>query len=377
MGLAARINQGARLGGRGASRYSPVGVHVRAGRVYAVQYQSESARTRLFRVGSEAIPADESTASPLADALFRLFAHHGFEGRRVVSALMPADVEVRPLRLPQGVAPDDSPAFAQVLLAEARSCLLYDPREAVLDYLPLPHSSEERDERRAVLLVASRRERVNRHLDAFRAAGLRCQYLEIAPCAVARVYRDTESLYAIIELEEDQTVISIARGPLVSFSRIIKFGMKQIIAVLERELGAPGALVRRLLRLYGFTEGDHPPLDLDLVSGTGQVNSAAIAGKLFEICSRDLEQCVREVQRTFDYFALLPGGARVEQAVLTGDGVPANFTRLLEARLRLPCSLGNARAPQEVTPGERNGHNGPKVDGPEWVVAAGLAQRKD
>lgn len=315
---------------------------MRSGHIHAVQFRRDSKRNASVVAASEPVVSRAGGEDAFVSALRRLTENGDFEGNRVVSALPANEVEIRPLRLPKGVSPG-SANFGQALLNEARSCLLYDPAEAVLDYLPFAGEGLDADQRQMVLLIASRRERVNRFLAIFKEAGLHCEHLEVAGCAAARVLKGQQGCYAIVDLDQLQTVISVAEGSRMLFSRIVKLGYGEWIQRVANALEVSPLAAQELLQDIGVAQTAFKSIDLDLVEDSGLLASEIVPAVLHEVCGRSIEQLAREIRRTTDYFALLPGGGRVEHVYLLGDLFPNNIAHSLQERLQVPVSIG---APQ-------------------------------
>lgn len=346
----------------------PIGVHVRGNAVHALQFNRVNGALRIRARASEPLVRGYAEPGELLDALRRLLSDHPFLGRRVIASLPAPEVEVRPLRLPEGVIPG-TPGFEEVFLVEAKASLLYDLREAVLDYLPLTERLPEGERRHTVLLISSRRERVNRFLAAFREAGMNCEHLEMSPCAAARVLGERGVPYAMVDIDGDFTVISIATGQKLLFSRTVKTGFRAWLTHLGDALSISPAMAAELLLTFGIDPQEAPRFSLDDAETTGQLATGAIPANLYEICGGALEGLIREVRRTMDYFALLPGGGHLTEIALFGEMIPLHLEKLFELRLKMEARLGNAGGRELGTMDERASAR--------WAIAAGLAMREN
>ncbi|MBI2432724.1 MAG: pilus assembly protein PilM [Candidatus Hydrogenedentes bacterium] len=353
-----------------------MGVHVHSGYLYAAQLQQGAGREAVTACAE--LP--ENAPGALLGGLRRLFDSGPFRGRRVVTALPAADVEVRPLRLPPGISIKDA-GFRQALLAEARSSLLYDPNEAVLDYLPFPEEATDSEQRHTVLLISSRRERVNRFLATFREAGLRCEHLEVAPCAATRALGKRSGCYAMVDIDRHQTVISIAQEGCMRFSRTVKSGYDVWRQALCQAMDLAEEVAIDLLWEHGVAPDGEHVYDLERAFAAEPVQPGAVSTKVFEICGRGMENLVKEVRRTMDYFALLPGGGAVREIVLLGDILPKGLDQLFELRLKMdtviatPERLIRLDAPPPLQPQARERARAEHRAAARWTVATGLAMR--
>jgi Tfp pilus assembly PilM family ATPase len=219
-----------------------------------------------------------------------------------------------------------------------------------------------------VLLVASRRERVNRYLAIFQQAGLQCEHLEVTPCAAARVLRYQEGFYAIVDLDQAQTVISVAEGPQLLFSRTLKTGYGEWIQRVAEGLELSQQAAHDLLQAQGLESATGGAMDVDAAAESGTLGADIIPSVVQELCARALDQLIKEIRRTTDYFALLPGGGRVGRIHLLGEVLPRGLEHILEARLQVQALRGALPEP------ERKGQWGLEKS-PRWLVATGLALR--
>ena len=355
-------------------RYTPIGLDITASAIYAVQFVEQDGQLRLHAVTSRAIPRGEDGtggASLVVAELKGLLSHHPFAGNQAVSAIPTGHVDVRPVQLPQGIGPDDGPRFDEAFKVEARSCLLYNPDEAVLDYLPVGGGAEGEKERCTLLLAAAKKYYVNNHLALLKAAGLECIHLEVGPCAVGRVLHEEKAVWAAIGLEPDHTTVSVARGPDLLFSRTIKTGSRVLIEQLSRALDVETHEAAFMLRNYGIDSTGVAGDDLEQTAETGLLTVAALPMAFFEICSQPLGQFVAELKRSFDYFSLQRHAGRVEKAYVLGPLLPPGVERFISDRLSMPVAVADPFARFSNAAEARPSNSSP------FAVAAGLALRRE
>lgn len=355
-------------------RYTPIGLDITASAIFAVQFAEQNGQLRLHAAASRAISRGEDGvggSSPVVAELKWLLNHYPFAGNQAVSAIPTGQVDVRPVQLPPGIGPDDGPRFDDAFKVEARSCLLYNPEEAVLDYLPMDGGSEGERERCTLLLVAAKKYNINSHLALLKAAGLECIHLEVGPCAVARVLHEEETVWAAISIEPDYTTVSVARGADLLFSRTIKTGSQVLIEQLSRALDVEPHEAAFMLRNYGIDSAGAGRDDLEQTAETGVVSVAALPMTFFEICGQPLEQFAAELKRSFDYFSLQRHAGRVEKACLLGPLLPSGVERFVSDRLSMPVAVADPFARFPNAAGMLPSNSSP------FAVAAGLALRRE
>jgi len=364
---------------RRSKRYTPIGVDIKDSAVYAVQYGRAEGQPKLHAAAwrrIEAADPPQTQEAATISALRSLLASEPFVGRRAVGAAPRTEVDMRRIKLSAGIGPEDGARFVEELVQRARGALLYPPEEAVLDYLPI--GDEMQDGRRflTVLLIASKKQSVLRHLELLKGAGLECVHLDVAPCAAVRMMPEKKTTYAVIELGRRCTVISVAQGSKLLFSRTVKQGMERMIEELAMGLDVPFEEGEALMRTYGIRHNHRTRCDLNQAQETGLIDPEIISATLFEICCRRFEQFVKEVQRSIDYvshqnhaiFGRGPWmGGEVEKVYLVGELIPKGVEPYLSDALEMEVIVAGAfGGPGDREPGTVEGDEG-------FTVAAGLA----
>lgn len=321
---------------------TPIGIDIRDMAVHAMQFIETKEGIRLHASATE--PVSESRASgmrtpALLDALKALRAGGRFKGRKAVTAMSCGHVDIRPLHLPMGVEPDDSEGFYKALRHEARSVLPYSPDLAQLDYLPLGHEVVDGKPRFALLLVAARMEKVNRHLAILSSAGFECMHMEASAYSSLRILKEPETTYVVVEIDQDAMVVSVAREGKLLFSRTVPFGLAGVKKQLASAVGLKLREADMILQLYGIDHTQTTPYDLADTRMRGLVSRDFLPGTLFDACASAFEHMAQEIKRSIDYYQRLRRGSAGEKAYICGSGLPAGTERFLEARMGLPIHV--------------------------------------
>ena len=361
---------------------TPIGVDVKNEAIFAIQYALAKGQARLHAAASRPIPPTgdpEARAAACVEALRDVLRSDRFVGRKVISTLPRGEVDIRLVRLPPETTPDgDEELFVEEIFRKARQMLLYDPEEAVLDYLPIGTEIQDGKRYFNLLLIASHQNHVNRQLALLRNANLQCLHLDIAPSAAARVFREEEITYSMIELEAHRTVISVAQGSSLMFSRTIQLGMDEVIDELASALEISRLQAHAVLRMYGVDPNGTEKCDLGSVAEEGTVSPTIIPGALFEVCYRAFDHIVREIKRSYDYLSHLNHSifgrvawirGPVKKVVLFGPFIPRGLDEFFSERIGVPVSIGNPFGNGKVNDGR------PPDQTSAYTVAAGLALR--
>jgi type IV pilus assembly protein PilM len=244
----------------------------------------------------------------------------------------------------------------------------------VLDYHVLGVAETEHGPRMQVLLVAARRDMVERMLLAARQAGLRPEGVDLAAFGMIRALRpldtaeDEQVLYLSIG---GLTNLAIAQGATCQFTRVITTGVEHIVAEVAATAGVPLADARRLVAGAG-AESTTPqaltPAETPL-SGDGPAPASTTVNQ-DEVARVALSDGIRriaaEVRNSLDFHLSSHGDVAVSRAVLTG---PALDLPGFDVALGRELGLTLARGEVEVANESAMGH----VPMSRLAVAAGLS----
>jgi type IV pilus assembly protein PilM len=321
---------------------------------------------KVTRLGVAPTPAGAITdgaaasAETLGSAIRGLLSTAGIRGSRVVTALGGEAVIVRELKLPE--MPEAE--LEQAVAYEAERYLPYGVRDVSRDFQVLGKAPEEGQ--LEILLVAARKEVVNRQLAALQATGLSAGILDVAPFSMLRAvgYRNGQAPGTIVyvDLGAESSDIIIMEGERLRLARNISTGgnaiTKAIAEALSLEL--PAAQTLKEDRAQLLLEGQQPE-DPTIVH-------------LHDAILPVINSIFTEVRRSLDYYQTRSRGQAVTKVVLTGGTAKLrNLAPFLSEELGLPVEVGNpfaafrteAALPQEYL----------NDIAPMMAVAVGLALR--
>jgi type IV pilus assembly protein PilM len=290
----------------------------------------------------------------LAEALRSLYREHKGLDKKVRIGVANQKIVVRVLELPPIT---DHKELEAAVRFSAQDQVPMPLDSAVLDFQPLGIVDTEQGPRQRVLIVAARRDMIERVLAACRAAGLRPEGVDLSAFAMIRALHrsaanETEPvLYLSIG---GLTNLAVAEGSTCLFTRVVGGGLEAIAV----ELAERKALTLEHARGWLGHVGLVTPLEEVEANGQEEIVEEARA-----VLLDGVRRIGGEVRNSLDFHHAQEGmSLRVQRAVLTGAAAAVpGFSDALAAELGLPVTAG------EVV-GTPDG-----LDSHLLTVAAGLA----
>lgn len=291
---------------------------------------------------------DVADVDALAEALRVLFREHQLD-KRVRIGIANQQIVVRTIELPPI---EDRKELDAAVRFTAQDELPMRLEDAILDYQPLGLAETAVGPRQRVVVVAARREMVDRILSAALAAGLRPEGIDLSAFAMLRALAGPEDELGLFVSVGGLTNIALARGRECLFTRAAGIGLEAAAI----ELAERHALTLEHARGWLAVVGLEAPLD-EIEGDT------ALAAESRSTLTEYVRRIAVEVRNSLDFHAGqdVLGGGSIRRAVLTGPALSIpGFAPALEAQLGLPVQEGTVK-------GE------PDDDGGRYAVAAGLA----
>jgi type IV pilus assembly protein PilM len=286
----------------------------------------------------------------LTEALRALYRDNKGLDKRVRVGLANQKIVVRVVDLPYL---DDAKELEAAVRFQAQDQLPMPLEHAVLDHQRLAVIDDATGRRQRVLLVAARREMVERVLAALRAAGLKPEGVDLSAFAMVRALHragpdDELVLYLAIG---GLTNLAVARGTECTFARASGSGVE----ALAVELAERAALT--LEHAYGWLVHVGVQDPIEDVAGDRQIVEHAR-----QILLDGVRRIASEVRSSLDFHRMQEDAATVSRAVMTGpaSAIPG-FDLALASELGIPVEQG-------LVDGAPAG-----VDAGRITVAAGLA----
>jgi len=281
----------------------------------------------------------------LTEALRSLYKEHKGLEKKVRIGVANQKIVVRVIELPPIT---DHKELEAAVRFQAQDQIPMPLDSAVLDYQPLDVVETESGERQRVLIVAARRDMVDRVLAACKGAGLKPEGIDLSAFAMIRaLYRPPVDgtpepvLYLSVG---GLTNLAVAEGTTCLFTRVVGGGLEAIAVELAERKALTLEHARGWLRHVGLIA----PLE-DIESD----DQDEIVAEARTVLLDGVRRIGGEVRNSLDFHHAQEGmSLRVQRAVLTGEaGTIPGFDDALAAELGMPVESGIvAGAPEGVDP---------------------------
>jgi type IV pilus assembly protein PilM len=291
----------------------------------------------------------------LSEALRTLFKENKGLGKRVRVGLANQKIVVRPMEVPYL---DDAKELGAAVRFIAQDQLPMPLDQAVLDYKPLEvvPSSDGNGRAQRLLVVAARRDMVQRVLSAVAGAGLRAEGIDLSAFAMIRALHRPELAdeHVVYVALGGLTNLAVARGTTCLFTRPSGGGVEAIAIELAESCELTLEHARAWLEHVGLQDA------VESVEGDAEIVTAAR-----RILLDGARRIAADVRNSLDFYMGQGGDGMVSRAILTGPAVTIpGFSGALSSELGLPVTNG-------AIDGAPDGLLAGRV-----AVAAGLATEK-
>jgi type IV pilus assembly protein PilM len=271
----------------------------------------------------------------LADALRTLYRENKGLDKKVRIGIANQKIVVRVLELPPL---EDRKELEAAVRFQAQDQIPMPLDSAVLDFQPLGVVETENGPRQRVLIVAARRDMVERVMAAAKAAGLKPEGIDLSAFAMIRaLHREqpaTEAPEPVLYLSVGGlTNLAVAEGTTCLFTRVVGGGLEAIAVELAERKALTLEHARGWLRHVG------------LVTPLSEVESDdqdEIVEEARTVLLDGVRRIGGEVRNSLDFHHAQEGmSLRVQRAVLTGAAAAVpGFDDALAAELGLPVEAG-------------------------------------
>ena len=255
---------------------------------------------------------------------------------------------VRTLDLP--TVDDDPKALAAAVKEAAPDHIPMPMDEAVVDFQPLGIVDTPRGLRQRVVVVAVRREMVERAAAAVQGAGLELEGIDLSAFAMVRALASEHDGAVLYINVAGLTNVAVANASGCLFTRAAAGGTEEI----ARSLAERRSLTMEHARMWM----SHVGLVADLEGIEGDADLIAAARGALEDGVRELADSIRT---SLNFYRTQDSSETVEHGFVTGSAVSIpGFVERLSEQLRLPLEARSIPAPEDADAGR-------------LTVAAGLA----
>ena len=284
----------------------------------------------------------------LAEGLRALFAEHDL-GTHVRVGVANQRIVVRTLDLP--LVSDDA-ALDAAVRAGAPDHIPVPMDEAVLDFQPIGTVETPAGPRTRVVIVAVRRDTIDRLVAATSEAGLTLAGIDLSAFAMVRALRATGTPQAVLYVNlAGLTNVAVANDTGCLFTRAAAGGLDAIVQTLSERRGLTMEHARGWIQHVGLET------PLDAIEG-----DAELVGAVRQTLDEGVHQVADTVRNSLNFYRMQESADTVERAVLTGPAVAIpGFADELSSQLRLPVEPALVATEAEG------------LDSGRLTVAAGLA----
>ena len=326
----------AMLGMKDAVTAAPIGVDFAGQQLNMLQVDTGAGRPQVRAAVS--VPYPCGRAELLADRralrafVQRALASAPFSGRRVVSALAPAELRILPLTVQVAQGQGEQQAVARAV----REQLGDQAAGSVVDYYHV-RSADAGPEKQVLVAVAPQATVIN-YLDALQGAGLEPLALDIGPAAIARLLaamnqEDYDQSVLLINFGLGRSFLTVIWGRRLMLDREIEFGEEQLVGKLAHSLSLPPDIALALLREHGVGAAGGPQHD----HGGARPD---IGRTIREILHPEFAALAEELLRTQVYVASRTRGSAVSRVYLNGSAARyANIQARIAELVQLPVEV--------------------------------------
>ena len=334
---------------------SVVGLDIQPGYVAAVE--GHSGKVAVDRAASAQLPpgvvrdGEVVDVDTLATALKVLFSEHKL-GRRVRIGVANQRIVMRTLDLPPL---QNAKEIASAVRFQAQDHIPMPLEQAVLEHQSLGVVETAEGPRTRVVLVAARRDMIERLVEATRKAGLRPQGVDLSAFAMIRALHKPGASNATLYISVGGiTNLAVAAGTTCVFTRVVAYGIEAIAGELAQRRGLTLEHSHSWLKHVGLSQS------IEEIEGEQEIVVEART-----VLTEGTRRVADEIRNSLDFHAMQEGTASVEHAVLTGPAVAIpGFAEQLSEEVGLSLEV---RVVEEGKPGGFGG-----VDAGGLAVAAGL-----
>jgi type IV pilus assembly protein PilM len=287
-------------------------------------------------------------SAALSDALRALFAENDL-GTTVRLGVANQRIVVRTLDLP---VVRDEKALELAVHAGAPDHIPVPMDEAVLDFQSLGIVATAEGPRTRVVIVAVRRDTIDRLVTAAHDAGLKLEGIDLSAFAMVRALRAAGTEHAVLYVNlAGLTNVAVANDTGCLFTRAATGGLDAIAQALTGRRGLTLEHARGWMQHVGLAA----PL-------TGVEGDAELVAGVRQALEEGVHQVADTVRNSLNFYRMQDSAENVERAVLTGPAVAIpGFSDQLATQLNMPVEPA-------VVATEVEG-----ADSGRLTVAAGLA----
>ena len=331
----------------------------------------------LVNIGVVEISGDALSGLPLEardnlliNAIKRVLLENKISVKNAVTSVSGDGVIVRYITLPKMTDKE----LKATIKFEAEPHISFDIEQVIMDYQILGDKVEEEVKKIDVLLVAAKKDVIQKHLSILEAVGLTPVAIDLDAFALEESYEFTypdekTGSVALIDIGATFTNVNIVENGISRFTRDILIAGSNFTKVIQRDLRVDYKKAETLKREKGMI------LLEEEVETTGAPEENEEAMQIAEAISGPIHELLAELQRSFDYYQAQTHERSIMKIVLSGGSARLkNIDKFFSHELKIPVQIDNPFAKLQINPKVYSQEYIEKV-APLFSVALGLAVR--
>jgi type IV pilus assembly protein PilM len=283
-----------------------VGLDIGSGAIKVLQLKEIKGKYKVDRFGMKSLPPETIVDGAIMDslevvtAIKALIAEQKIKNKNVALSISGTSVIVKKISLP----PMSDEELERQIKFEAEQYIPFDINDVFLDYHKLTQEGEtEGQQEMPILLVASKKDKLNDYANVVRQAGLDPKIVDVDAFAIENMYcinyeTVPDELTALVNIGATVTNINILSGSTSVFTRDCTIGGNRYTESIQQNLG--------------LTLEDAEAAKRGQLSGVDEAGLSAAVGAV------DVEVAT-EISRSFDYFrTTATHEAEIARIVLSG-----------------------------------------------------------
>ncbi len=365
-----------------------VGLELDTGIIRVVGLSGVKHAPSLAAAGEITIPEDAVSEGVVDDvdavarALEELWAKARIGSREVTLGISNQGVLMRLANFPK--IPDNK--LAQALRFQAGEYFPIPLEEMVFDHAVMGEVDGDNGLQLQILLVAARRDLLDKSLQAVQKAALVPRVVDAAPLALLRTLpaERLESSVLLVDVSNGLTTLLLVAGGIPRFARAIPHSLKSYAHELDRPLEELLETVRQVATAAQEDRSPSPEDNDTWLSDTGRdtgggwpstgEHTPTTSQAAIELPGKWEFELANEIRSSISYYMAQTGEAAVDAVIISGRGARlAGLTEFLQAEIDVPVEiidpLVNIKGSAQV--------NGVDLrrKGPDFAVTIGLALR--
>jgi type IV pilus assembly protein PilM len=264
------------------NRACTVGIDMGDDALKMVCVSSNGNGVRLVAGGSKTRPENIKAGSVswqrwAIEAIKKLAESTKLRNRQVMVAIPASEVFIDHLKMPKGSNGD---RMEDLIFSKVKHKLPFEASDAMLKYIPTEDDN--------VMVIATDREKIDRHLAIYEQANLAVKAIAVWPAALVSSYvnffgrrkSDEEAVVMLLNIEPNYSNVVMCRYRNLLFARTIPIGSKQLVGdePLKRLVMELSACRRQFTSIYKRMEPER------LIFLSGQTVDRDICAQIAKLC---------------------------------------------------------------------------------------------